>query len=340
MSKVQAPAGLPLPPVPDPGRFPALHAAWQRAFHVPPTYWQPDEFLQHLVDPGDAAADSGSDGTVVTTRYETSGNWCGAYVKPHHGEMLGALFGEWTVPVLDLPEPDGSANYGCATWIGLDGQRLYYDSALPQVGVSQTRDAGDGADLRVSAFFQWWSAYDKSANLIFIPSGVLAVQPGDRVMGCLWLAEADPQTGASQVGVMIQNFTAGRAKSIYFRQKAPIATGHPPPAAAVREPRPTVSGATAEWITERPAILNTPIKYTLPPYSTVTYDHCVCAGVALSAVKTGLTGYQTEVTIAAARYIRMFNVRTSPSRTAFISMPSPDKTDTTRFSTLYGGFRS
>ena len=52
------------------------------------------------------------------------------------------IWGVWTIPGnLKLPPapfqgPPG-IDYVCSNWIGLDGQRLYLDSSLPQIGTSR-----------------------------------------------------------------------------------------------------------------------------------------------------------------------------------------------------------
>jgi Peptidase A4 family len=77
-----------------------------------------------------------------------------------------------------------------------------------------------------------------------------------------------------------------------------------------------VSGATAEWIVERPMIWHEGKLYQWPNYGTVQFQFKNC--FAVSAAAPG-SASRTE-TLAGARLINMFEVREKPHRIADISV--------------------
>jgi hypothetical protein len=92
-----------------------------------------------------------------------------------------------------------------------------------------------------------------------------------------------------------------------------------------------VSGATAEWIVERPANEITGELYELPNYDTVHFTNCF----ALSAEMPvgGVPGPGREQTLDGARLIRMYKSERNPSRTVMIS--KAERPDVDQFETLY-----
>ena len=101
--------------------------------------------------------------------------------------------------------------------------------------------------------------------------------------------------------------------------------------------RPRIAGATAEWITERPAIppppgqpapANPPL-YPFPDYGTTVFQDCI-AGLAdhpgAPEVGTDLTGL---------RFLRMIETRHNPERIATLSEPA--RIDSTQLRTRYVG---
>jgi hypothetical protein len=76
----------------------------------------------------------------------------------------------------------------------------------------------------------------------------------------------------------------------------------------------TVTGATAEWITERPTFLGSSTLYPFPDYGETEFRDCV-AGTALRP-----SAAHGAEHLSAARLSRMYEVRDNPPRTAFISM--------------------
>jgi hypothetical protein len=90
-----------------------------------------------------------------------------------------------------------------------------------------------------------------------------------------------------------------------------------------------VSGATAEWIMERPADPDTEAIYNLPDYNVAHFYNCF----ALSAYvpEGGVPGPAVERNLDAARGINMYKVERNPSRSVSISkatQPTVDRFDT------------
>ena len=97
--------------------------------------------------------------------------------------------------------------------------------------------------------------------------------------------------------------------------------------------KPKVSGATAEWIVERPTDVNTFELYELPDYRRVHFTNCF----AISAVMPpgGAPGSGLEQTLDGARLINMYKVERNPSRTVTIS--KTEIPDVDRLETIYTG---
>jgi hypothetical protein len=112
------------------------------------------------------------------------------------------------------------------------------------------------------AWYEWWCAgHISSPNRLTL----LPVQPGDLIECTLTV---DTPT---QVTFRITNQTTGRAVG-------PIQASAPdlPPVAGSSSPsiQRLISGATAEWITERPSDPNTDRPYDLANYGTVLFENC------------------------------------------------------------------
>ena len=79
------------------------------------------------------------------SRFEASPNWAGAYITANEGLRFAQLYGFWKVPLKSgsgaagqFPPSDPALPYKVAAWIGLDGQRDYVNSSLPQIGTKAT----------------------------------------------------------------------------------------------------------------------------------------------------------------------------------------------------------
>jgi hypothetical protein len=311
-----------LPPRPDPNRQPFLRRIWDRGFGAPLTLqefmFSRDLVLATRYRPQFRQAEQMP---FAETRFETSSNWSGAYITANADRQFLQIWGAWTVPGnLKLPPvpfrgPAG-IDYVCSNWIGLDGQRLYFDSSLPQIGTASTLLANGATDAQ--AWTQWWARNTSTAPL---PLG-LAVTPGDQVLSVL--TASDPQT---VICVMVNLSTMTGMAVEGTAPTVPLPDGS--------NATPDIAGATAEWIVERPAIPGQPkTLYNFPDYGHTEFDLCMAVegyGVDIFSLFGGL-----PQELQSARRIRMFTVLSSPARTAFISMPERRSDTAVRIS--YGGF--
>ncbi len=243
---------------------------------------------------------------------QTSLNWSGAYITPRDGTVFSSIWTRFQVPTPNLPpgarpgEKDLSS-----TWIGFDGQRRYYMSTLPQFGTAQNIEPNMGIPTR--SFFAWWQWWVRGLVNQAFPIKLTAptIHAGDLIM--CYMQVAPNRTGVSFV---ITNLTTGRV--VQFFQNAPSAGGGLPF---------KVSGATAEWVMERPAIPPDPNPMPLPDYGTVDFRDCGATAINL---KTGAT---VERSLSGAKLIDMYVVRQNPERTVKISIPK--RLDTREFLTEF-----
>jgi hypothetical protein len=152
-----------LPPKPDAAQTLRLKA-WERGFGKPVAL-QPFKFDDELVERIEKTEyrllhRQADEIRLVETRFESSSNWSGANITANHNRRFLQIWGTWTIPgLLRLPPgpfqgPPGKT-YVCSNWIGLDGQRRYLDSSLPQIGTQSTLQ-GDGTTT-AEAWVQWWA---------------------------------------------------------------------------------------------------------------------------------------------------------------------------------------
>lgn len=229
--------------------------------------------------------------------------------------MVVAIAGRWAVPSLAQPpspqeQAGPNAVYACSTWIGLDGQRLYLNSSLPQIGTTQTLTMTNGmpTDVSAQAWFQWWDRPISAppANLS------IPVAPGDKVACLLWVL------APSSVGMYMFNLTSGQIAQ-------PVIASAP----KVGGTELTVSGATAEWIMERPTELGSTIMYPFPDYATTDFLDCIAlTGLGPTTMPGSFKDLKT------ARFIRMYDTLANGTRTQFISMAH--KVDDTTAEVHYG----
>ncbi len=305
----------------QPDREHELYSVWSSFFSPRPTFvtekitTQLREFRVQTRQSAPAAVNITS-----ATRYETSQNWCGIYIEPNDYKVFVQVSGVWIVPEPSPPPNAEPGDYTCSAWVGLDGQRRYFNSSLPQIGTWQKVTLLDDGtkEFEFFAWFQWW-ARDYPNNRPY-PIPHVPIAAGDRV-GCI-VRVWEP----SVAYVAILNFSTG----LFFRKKiqAPV----------VRSRQPKISGATAEWIMERPAVLNHPQQlYTLADYDQIEFSSCHAAE-ANPAEPNWPQVVGTSQKLDGERLIRMYDVLSNPNRTTFISMAQ--KTSETSASVSYGGFRS
>jgi hypothetical protein len=310
-----------LPPRPDPNSHPLLRQVWDRGFGAPLTLQQ-FSFDQELGEPNYRLQFRQTDELPFgETRFETSLNWSGAYITANRDRQFLQIWGVWRIPS-NLRPPQAPSqgmngiDYMCSNWIGLDGQRLYFDSSLPQIGTSSTLPAG-GGPTTPHAWTQWWARGIKKT--VPVPLG-LAVAPGNQVLAVLTALNT-----RTVIVVMV---------NLSMMQAMAVKAAAPPVNVDGVTARPEIAGATAEWIVERPAIPGKTELYNFPDYGHTEFDCCVAVegdNVDIFSLFGGLSQQ-----LQAARRIRMFEVLLNPARTEFISMPG--KLSDTTLRVKYGSF--
>ncbi|MFC7474638.1 G1 family glutamic endopeptidase [Dankookia sp. GCM10030260] len=231
------------------------------------------------------------------SRHERSENWSGGYIKPHAGRSFTAVWGSWTIPKPVYPAPGGAqpgALYKCSTWVGLDGQRRYFDSSLPQIGTSQGIDPITGAPV-YEAWWQWWARGEMSpvVPILFLQHGLHAMDE--------MIARVEVTSPTSAL-LTLKNQTTGE-----FGMRAEV---HAPMIKLPKLPlpmQPRISGATAEWVTERPTIWASDTLYEMPDYGSVTFRDCL-----------GITAIGEHPPIG-AKLINGYAVRQAPARIRIVS---------------------
>lgn len=291
---------LGLPPKPDAREQPKLYEAWRSLFGMPVRFVEARASLRLenlLVVPG--VAPPVNVALLATSRVETSRNWSGASIAPNGGAMFVLVAGQWTLPAVSVPKGavPGTMDYACSTWVGLDGQRHYLNSSLPQIGVMQVLAAATGVQ-QVLPFFQWWHVQSNGA---FFDLNGLAVAPGEMVAGLVWVVSP------TEVVAWLRNVSTGEVAGVGCTAPSETVDG--------QTVQLTVTGATAEWVLERPRRFDSTELYCFPFYEPTTFSGCWAGhapqpGPAVDAQS-----------IATPRLIRMFDRRSQPERTALISTP-------------------
>lgn len=279
----------------------------------------------------------------IDTRSEKSENWSGAYVAATEGGMFSLVVGQWQEPAPALPtaeEQDYDPARVCrgSVWIGLDGQRAYADSTLPQIGTAHERQGGGFVH---EAWFQWWTPLAEEDPLAQPrPITSLPIQAGDRITCALWIPPPDPliapdpndPAGRARAGCFMVRERAGIAEFVMpFEIFAPSLTVAPRPPVY-----PKVTGATAQWIVERPKEIpvdqdegrHRPVL--LPDYGEVTFSDCL-AGLAEAPGALWFDTRQPET----GRFIAMYNRRRQPGRTVTISAVDRPAAVTDSFTVRY-----
>lgn len=283
------------PPRPNEYEHPELFAFWRKMFERGIEEFAEIDFS--LLPPHLGTGSAQSARSLFTrTHREGSLNWSGAYITPRDGLMFTDVVGSWFVPTVSAPPGwPPSDTYGSSVWIGLDGQRRYLHSTLPQIGTGQYLNLPSVPGSTTTAWFQWWPQNEMTLPMTMVP--------GDYVMA--WLLVLN----LTQVHMILLNWS--RLSLARFVWPAPMVIMPP----FITTPlQASVSGATAEWITERPAVAPTPVLYNLPNYSTVRFEDCMAA----SALNPGLAFVDRDVDNP--RLIRMYRRAQSPRRAVTISV--------------------
>jgi hypothetical protein len=290
-------------PRPDPAKQPELYTHWLRIFAPPMAYVAPLPVEVSAEWQLNVNVTNQATLAVETSRYAKSSNWSGAFVVPTNDTTFVLVGGIWIVPMLQPPPPTfiepGEDQYVCSTWVGLDGQRRYLNSSLPQIGTMQKLTLmGNGIpQITALAFFQWW---DRQSGGTFLQLNGFPVQPGDILIGAVWAA-----TPTLAIGYLA-NVSTNQLAIVGLTSPTVIFEGS---AVAL-----TISGATAEWILERPTKFHSTELYAFPDYGTMSFSSC-WAGAAPPAGSP--ISYHD---LQPARFIRMYDTLHDPTRTVFISM--------------------
>ena len=291
-----------LPPRPNRDTEPELFRFWSRLLSKPFEALRA-EFLKREDDQKIPLFRVGRAGRRGLRQMENSRNWSGAYIVPERASKFVYVTGTWQVPAPSLPPvlPEGAAatdEYQSSTWIGIDGHCRYPKSSLPQIGTSQIFQIVDGIEkITTYAWWQWWSldaSYPpNNRNNPPVPIPNIPVSVNDEIIAGLTLLSAD------EVQFFIKNQTTG-----LFTTFLVVAPGSILPL-----------GSTAEWIVERPTVIDDRRLYPLPNYSDVVFRDCF----AQSAPSIGAP--TTTRRLDRPRLIRMFEVFPTPYRTSFVSLP-------------------
>src|SRR5206468_8059103 len=130
-----------IPPKPDPDQQPALTRFWIEMYSRPLVFVAPPPLEAIL---------------PTRIRREASLNWSGASITPRNGQQFTEVHATWEIPLVAAPAGmPGAAEYRSSIWIGLDGQRRYFDSSLPQLGTAQFVHAPATAPP-FHTWCQWW----------------------------------------------------------------------------------------------------------------------------------------------------------------------------------------
>ncbi len=264
-------------------------------------------------------------------RIRASQNWSGAFVEPQAGRTFVQVWGRFTVPTAKpplgaaLPAPGSTNEYECATWIGLDGQRRYRNSSLPQIGTLQavTVDSNGSETLVTEAWVQWWARDDDGTvngiGPVPIPTASFPVAPTNDIACVMTLLNEH------FVLFNIVNLSETPPKMMAIIGEAPTVTL--PGGAKLKY---SVTGATAEWIMECPTILGSNVLRKFAAYAPVNFIDCFAVEAFKQAAPAVVRALESP------RFIRMYEIKPNPPRIAITSMPS--RIDNTSFKVAYGGF--
>lgn len=315
-----------LPARPGRGASAVERQYWDRTFTGPITTAPPT--MQMLVSNVAAADVPHHDHRINLAqtggRHQRSENWSGGFVTPAGGGMFVQVRGLWRVPEPQLPSHAvKDEDYRSSVWIGLDGQRRYLHSSLPQIGTAQfiIDPTGKPVERHRFCWWQWWfrNGFSQDHRLS------LQVDPDDLVS-----AEVTVLSRTS-VKFFIMNVTKRKLYPV-FQAWAPQSK-YTDVTGLVQV---MVSGATAEWVVERPRayklhddnggdqtrggggeVAEGGQLYRLPNYDVVEFSEChAIAKESPASVKLRVHR------LVGGRYINMYERRRAPERTVDVSIAS------------------
>ncbi len=170
-----------LPPKPDPVSQPRLRALWKKAFGQELNFVEYVAEALDLTRPPDESLPIGAS----AGHFQSSDNWSGAFLDAIADRTFFQIAAEWTIPFVEVPVGGTDTEYQCAQWIGLDGQRRYLESTLPQIGTVQ--DLKIAADKTVTqtnfAWTQWWARAESNTGPV--PITGFPADSGDMIIAFL-----------------------------------------------------------------------------------------------------------------------------------------------------------
>jgi len=303
-----------VPPQPNRAAAPERHAFWSKFFSGPLNFVQPefdlfDDPEPHHIAPQHQRSPGGS-------RREKSLNWSGVYIRPSAARMFTEIHGEWVVPKPSPPKSVGMqkaipGKYRSVSFIGLDGQRRYRNSSLPQIGTASHIHIDAAGNVKKESTYAWWQWWvrdhsQREARITSVP-----IRPFDVVLCSLVVIS--PTT----VRFFLKNQTTG-----YVFGPVDYQAPTPEDSSQLK-----VTGATAEWITERPAAFDAKhTLYELPNYDEVKFSNCYAVSSSPHFVE------QTEK-LSLATVINMRAIRQQPHRSVPISIAeiTGEQSFTTRY---------
>lgn len=303
-----------LPTEPDRTGTPERHAFWSKLLSGPVNFVEPQFDVPDDAEPHRIGARRQRSATGI--RNEKSLNWSGVYIKPSGARMFTEIHGEWIVPKPSVPATPGiltPGSYRCVSFIGLDGQRRYRNSSLPQIGTAShvDVDAKGNATESTYAWWQWWvrGHHHRETRVSSVP-----IKPFDTVLCSLVVISP------SVARFYLKNQTTG-----YFF--GPINYDAPTPDGTSVQLK--VTGATAEWVTERPTAFDAKrTLYELPDYGEVKFSNCY-------AVSSSPRFDERTEKLGLATVINMRAIRERPHRSAPVSIAELDGEQ--EFTTRYAG---
>jgi hypothetical protein len=212
--------------------------------------------------------------------------------------MLLDVAAVWRIPGIGMHGGlSGAPPPACSIWVGLDGQRRYINSSLPQIGTRQQFNVGNNRTYY--GWYQWWVRGQPSPTMIqTVP---ISLAEGDLV-----LCRVQASGPSSAIVSMLK---LGVSPQFWWKTITPGAspfTGQ----------LPLISGATAEWVVERPTLLGSDELYRLPRFDPVTFEACAAEESLALHLPTRLQ------TLRGARFIQMFERLDGPQRISMLSKPS------------------
>jgi hypothetical protein len=262
-------------------------------------------------------------------RLGSSRNWAGAAIFANKGDRFTQVIAGWTVPAVGAGPGEGP--WVCSTWIGIDGLRRWMRS-MPQMGTTQVvGDTGevDENNNPVPQYFAWWQWWLRGRTKQLPVLFPVAIAPGDKVYCCVTLLPPDqPNPGDRN---HVQFFLS--VNDVGY----PVELGAPP----TNDPseldgggqRVPASGASAEWILERPTALhdspNGKVKeghlFPLPDFGSAGATDFAATLAAdpdpLVAALTAAAPIAPAVNFRTPLKLRMMEHRQDPSRMAVIAKP-------------------